>query len=217
MARAMLATGLSSEGERGSPAIRALVEIHLRGRADPVRALAEEDPVQVQGQDLLLAELPLEPQGEEGLLELAPQRALVAEHGVARELHGDRAAALAHATRGQVAHRGAHDALPVHARVLEEAVVLGREERVHQQRRDLVPLHRDAPLLADERHELAVARVDGERHLRAHVAQLGRVGDLRLEELVRAGEAECHESGDRQHNRERGHEHSRRDIACAQN
>jgi len=148
----------------------ALVEIHLRGRADAVRALAEEDPVQVERQDLFLAELALEPQREEHLLQLAPQRALGGEDGVAGELHRDRAAALAHAARRQVALGSAQQPLPVHARVPEEAIVLRREEGIDDLGRDLLPLHRDAPLLADLCDELAVARVNLQWQLHRHVA-----------------------------------------------
>ncbi len=195
---------------------RPLVEVHLRRRSHPVGALAEEDPVQVQGEDLLLAELAFEPAREEHLLELAAQRTFVGQHGVACELHGDGAAALAYAAGGDVADRSTHQALPVHAGMLEEAVVFRREERVHQQRRNLFPGHGNAPLLADLRDQPAVARVHGERHLRADLAQFGRVGNLGLEELVRAREAEDDEAGERQRNRDHRHEQSRHEKTRAQ-
>ena len=64
-ARSRWPTGLSRDGERGNPAINAasasvssptlLVEIDLGSGADPVSALPEEDAVQVQGEDFLLA------------------------------------------------------------------------------------------------------------------------------------------------------------------
>jgi hypothetical protein len=195
---------------------RTLLEVHLGGGADAVGALPEEDPVEIERQDFLLAELALEPQCQEYLLELAPQRALAGEHRVARELHGDRAAALAHAAGREVAHCGTHQALPVHAGMLEEPVVFGGEECIDEQRRDLVPRDRHAPLLADLRDQLAIARIHAERHLRADLAQLGRVGNLGLEELVRAGEAERHQADDCEHNREQGHEQSRHERTHAQ-
>ena len=71
----------------------------------------------------------------------------------AHELLGQRAAALRASIVVAATQHGAHDALPVDARVLEEAVVLGGEHRLHDDRRDLLPGHRHAALLADLREQ----------------------------------------------------------------
>ncbi len=81
-------------------------------------------------------------------------------------------------------HERARDALPVDAGMLEEAVVLGGEHGLHHDRRDLVPGHRHAPLLAELREQLAVAAVNAQRHLQAHVAEHGDVRQRGLQVVV---------------------------------
>ena len=61
-----------------------------RGGVDPVSAAAEIDPVQVQLEDLVLAELALQREGENPLLDLAQEVAVVGQEDVARELLGNR-------------------------------------------------------------------------------------------------------------------------------
>ena len=92
---------------------------------------------------------------------------------------------------------GARDALPVDARVLEEAVVLGGEHRLHDDRRNLLPGHGHAPLLADLREQLAVAAEDAQRHLQADVAQHGDVGQRRLQVVIGREECEPDQACDR--------------------
>ena len=72
--------------------------------------------------------------------------------------------------RHHVDQHRAHHAEVVDAAVLEEALVLGGEEGVLHQLRNLVVGDRDAPLLADLRDQRAAARVDAQRHLQLHVA-----------------------------------------------
>ena len=142
----------------------ALVEINLRRGADTVRALPEEDSIQIERQDLLLGEFPLQPQCEEHFLQLSSQRALGGQDRIACELHRDRAAAFAHATGRHVGDHRARQALPVDARMLVEAIVLGGEERIDQHGRNLRPGERDTALLADLRNQLAVPRQNPQRH-----------------------------------------------------
>ena len=168
-----------------------LVEIDLGRGAYAVGALAQEDAVEVLGEDLFLGEFALDSQCEEDFLELAAQRPLGGEDRIARELHRDRAAALADAAGRHVGRERTHQALPVHAGMMEEPVVLGREERVHDDLRDLFALYRDAALLADLCDQLAVARVDRERQLHPELAQLGCVRQFRFQVLVRSCDAEA--------------------------
>ncbi len=170
--------------------VHRLVEVHLGRRTDAVGTLPEEDAVQVQGQDFLLREFTLEPHRQEHFLQLAPQGFLRRQHGIARELHRDRAAALADAARTHVRDQRADQALPVDPGVLEETRVFRREERVDDDGGNLVEGHRDAALLADLRQQLAVARIDPQRQLRLHVAQRSSVWNLRGQVLV--GPCESH-------------------------
>ena len=180
-----------------------LVEVHLRRGPDAVGALAEKDPVEVQGEDLLLGEAALDAQRREHLLQLAPHGPLGGEHRIASELHRDGPTALAHAAGGHVARHGAQQSLPVDPRVLEEPVVFRREERVDDHLGNLLVGHRDAALLADLRDQLAVARVHRQGQLAAHVAQGLRVRKLGLEKLVGAGEPQRQEHGQRERQRGR--------------
>ncbi len=67
--------GLQHAGQQGRLAQAqlgsGLVEIALRGRLDAIGAGAEIDPVEIQGEDLLLGELGLEPYRQHQLLGLA--------------------------------------------------------------------------------------------------------------------------------------------------
>jgi hypothetical protein len=65
------------------------------GRVDPVGAAAEIDPVQVEFEDLVLREAPLQRQRQHRLAQLAAECAGVGEEDVAGELLSDRGAALA--------------------------------------------------------------------------------------------------------------------------
>jgi DNA polymerase III epsilon subunit-like protein len=64
------------------------------------------------------------------------------------------------------ANKRPHHAAIVDAAVLEEVLVLGREEGFAHQRRDILVLDRNAAPLTDLLNQLAVARVDPQRYLR---------------------------------------------------
>ncbi len=67
----------------------------LGGGGDAIAALAEEDHVQVGGEDLFLGEVLFHAVGDEHLRELAAQRLVQGQEHVARGLLRDGAAALA--------------------------------------------------------------------------------------------------------------------------
>ena len=195
-----------------------LVEIHLGRGADAVGALPEENPVQVQRQDFLLGKLALQAQREEDFLELAAQGAFRREHGVARKLHRDRAAAFPHAARADVRDQGPHQPLPVDAGMLVEARVFRGQERLDDRCRDLLERHRDAALLADLCDEPAIARIDPQRQLGLHVPQRGGIRNLRREVLIRPGEPHAHQQHQGKSEGQQATEDSRHDIAtCCQN
>ena len=77
---------------------RRLVEVEMRGAVDAEGAAAHIGAVEIELQDLVLGQPGLEPDREEGFLDLALDGALVVQEQVLGELLGDRRAAL-HARR----------------------------------------------------------------------------------------------------------------------
>ena len=138
--------------------LQRLAEVRLRGGIHAVGALAEVDLIEVHLEDLILGVVALDLDREHDLLELARQRALVREEQVARQLLGDRAAALRAAHGAARPDRRAPDAPEVDAPVLVEAAILGRERGVDQRARNLPQRNRGAVLL-EELVQHAAARV----------------------------------------------------------
>ena len=119
-----------------------LAEVGLRGFAESVdreaAALPEVDLVGVHLEDLLLAEAVFELEGDDDLDDLALDALFGSEEEAARQLHGERGAALLLLPGGQVAHDRFGQAEVIDAVVLEEAAVFNGQHRVHQVLRDLV-------------------------------------------------------------------------------
>ncbi len=129
--------------------VERLVEVGLRRRRHAVGALAEIDLVQVQLEDALLAQRPLDPDRQQRLLDLAREADLVGQQHVLDHLLGDGRCAdrpLALAALHQVGRGGAQDGQRVDAVVAEEALVLGGDEGVLDEVRDRPVRHEDAPL-----------------------------------------------------------------------
>jgi hypothetical protein len=132
-------------------------EVDLGGALDSVRAVPEVDRVQVGGQDPVLRPDLVELPRERRLLQLARERALARQVGVLDELLRDRRAALHDLLVAHVLPDGTHDAVHVDAAVLEEPLVLDRDDRLLHHRRDLVRGDDLAALGADQPREHAVA------------------------------------------------------------
>ena len=133
-------------------------EVSAGGSLHAVVAVREVDLVQVQLQDLLLAEDALDPARDDHLRELAPERAGPGEavgKDVARKLHGDGAGALLERERPQVAPDRSRHAAPVDTAVLVEPLVLDGEERAGQLRRHGGEWHHDALFRSEARQQLA--------------------------------------------------------------
>ena len=104
LAPARLWLGASRVGDFISPAssaasdsddeARALAEIFLRRRLDPVGARAEIDAIEIEFEDLVLGIFALEPERQDRLLDLARERPLLGEEQVLGELLGQGRAAL---------------------------------------------------------------------------------------------------------------------------
>ncbi len=142
---------------------RRLAEVHQGRRPDAVGALAQEDLVEVDLQDLFLAQTVFHLQREQDFAELAGEGALVRQEHVACKLHRDRAAALRLlAGQGQLDRR-THQSLPIDARMFEETVVLGGQECLHQKRRKLRITQCCTPFGAEFADQLPVTGIDAQR------------------------------------------------------
>ena len=104
----------------------------MRRAINAERAAAHIGAVEIEFQDLILGEAGLQPDREEGLVDLALDGALVAQEQVLGELLGDRGAALADAARLRVGDEGTRCAGDVDAEMLVEAAVFGRQRRLDQ-------------------------------------------------------------------------------------
>jgi hypothetical protein len=123
-----------------------------RSRLDAVGAFSQIDGVQVVGEDLVLAALTLEAQGEPHFDAFAPQGlGRAAEVAVLDQLLGDRRAALDHGAGALVGDRGAGDGSHVDAVVVVEAAILGAQHRVDEDLRNVVAVDGDAVLHAQRR------------------------------------------------------------------
>ncbi len=138
----------------------ALAEVEARGLLHPVAAVPEVDLVQVEVEDLVLAEVPFQAPRQHQLLHLASEVALRAEEEGLHHLLGDGGAAAVGVALQDVLHRAARDGEVVHPLVLVEMGVLGRQDRLLHHQRDLVEGHHRAPLAGEGEHLAAVARVD---------------------------------------------------------
>ncbi len=101
----------------------------MAGGLDPIGAGAEIDPVQIEGEDLLLGELGLQPHRQHQFLGLAPGGLGGGQEQVAGKLLGDGRAAPERAVLvGQVIEARPDDAPGVEAEVVVELAVLDGDE-----------------------------------------------------------------------------------------
>ena len=123
-----------------------LAEVILRRRLKPIRPVPQIDLVGIQRKDLVLGEHALDLHRQQYLLQLAPIRLLVGQKQIPRQLHGQRGRALRPAARVQVPPRRAHRPHQVHSPVPLERLVLNREQRLPQHRRERRIRHHPPPL-----------------------------------------------------------------------
>ena len=157
-----------------------LAVIDLGSGAHAVSPLAQVDLVQVKFQDLVFGQLPFDLERQEDLVQFSHVRFLPRQEEIAGHLHGDGAAALPLLARQRQGDGGSQQALPIHAGVLEEAVVFRRDKGVDQLLRRLVYAQQRAPFLAKLGDQGTVPAVHPQRHLQTDIAQgvdLRQVGD----------------------------------------
>ena len=158
--------------------VERLAVVVLGGRCDPVGAVAEEALVQVQREDLLLAELALHLHRQQHFLEFAAEAVFGAEEELLGDLLGDGGATghtLLPAGFDQQPD-GAGDALHIDAVVLVEVGVLGGQKGLPDALWNLIDFNGIATLFAEQADQLAIARVDVHRLLQLDVTQHLHVG-----------------------------------------
>src|SRR5437762_620156 len=126
---------------------------------DAIHARAQIDAVQIELEDLFLAELGLDQDREARLLELAAVRLHVREKQRSRELLGQRAAAFRATAVTNVTRDGASEPDRIDARVIVEAAIFDGDDGVLEFGRDVV--ERDVvPLFVEPEPRLAVRAVE---------------------------------------------------------
>ena len=150
-------------GFRDGELLRRLAEIALRRRLDAVGAGAEIDAVEIELDDLGLAELAFQPQRQRHLLHLAGEGALLGQEQVLGELLRDGRAALRHAAPHHVGVERARHADRVDAAMRIEAAVLDGDERLRHVARQFLERNRIAVVLAPRGEQPAVEVDDLDR------------------------------------------------------
>ena len=107
-----------------------LVEVEFRRGRDAERAAAHVGAVEIELQDLLLRQVCLQPERQEGFLDLALDGALVGEEQVLGQLLGQRRAALHDGIGAGIFEHGTGKPDQVDAEMLEKAAVLGGQHRL---------------------------------------------------------------------------------------
>ncbi len=158
-----------------------------------VRAVAEVDGVEVALEDGPLRVAVLELDRHHRFAELALEVLLRPEHHRADVLLGDRRPALVEVAGLHVAGQRPHHAACVDAVVVEEPLVLDRDDRLRQARRHRVELHRVAVLDPVQRGEQGAV---GPEHLRRRGLVLGQP---EVRGVSASGRDERHGDQDAQH------------------
>jgi len=122
--------------------------------------------VHVQLEDLVLAELAFNLQGQQNLVDLAGEGLLCGQVEVAGHLHGDGGRTLATGV-AHVGQTGPQDADVVHAMVFIEARIFDGQDGVAHHGRDLVDAHIVALFLAKLADQRAISGVHPQGHHRA--------------------------------------------------
>src|SRR5262249_22120262 len=108
--------------------LRRLAEIAARSELDAPGAATEIDGIEIELENLRLAERLLDPRGHDHLADLALVGEVFAHQQVLDDLLGDGGTALWAPGGGEIADEGADQAALVDPLVLVEAFVLGREK-----------------------------------------------------------------------------------------
>ena len=134
-----------------------LVEEVLRGDRHALARARYVELVQVELEDVFLAEVPLEPERVDEFLPLGLDAPLLAAEHVLGRLLGERGAALAHVPALHVRGHRAEEPLQAEPVVRPVARVLGGHERVHDILRDVAVGHVETVVRVEEGAEQVVS------------------------------------------------------------
>ena len=159
--------------------------VELGGGRHPVGTVAEEALVEIELEDLVLAEVLLHLPGKQHFRELAREAVFRTEEKLSRDLLGDRRSPRDTAVAGgRQQPECAPDAAIVDTAMLVEARVLGSEEGLLEALRYLFDLDRIAPRFTEQGDQASVFRVDVEGLLHLDVAQRLDVRQLRRHRCI---------------------------------
>ena len=169
---------------------RRFAEVEIRRRLHAERAAAHVSAVEIELEDLVLGEMGLQPEGEEGLVDLALERALVGEEQVLGELLGERRAALHRAGGAGVDGQRAGGADRVDAPMVIEAAILGGDQRLNEVGRQILQRQRIVMLDAAPADVDAVAIKEGDRQFLLLQPVLGGLAEGGLRQRQQRGQAD---------------------------
>ena len=142
--------------------VGAMAEESLRRGIDAICPATEIDAVEIELEDLLLGEFPLEREGQNALLDLSREAAVVGQEDVAGQLLRDGRCRTDPALVGDARDDRTADAERIDAEVAAEPAVLDRDHRRSHFGRDLV-VRKPAPQARPDRHQhRAVSRADAD-------------------------------------------------------
>ena len=160
--------------------LRRLAEIAARGELDPPGAAAEIDGIEIEVENLRLAERTLDPRRHDHLANLALVGQVFAHQQVLDDLLSDGRAALRAPGRGEIADEGADQAALVDPLMLIEAFVLGREKSLLHLLGDVGEWNPHPPLVLLEylREAFALAVEHDARARKLEALELGVIGQI---------------------------------------
>ena len=159
-------------------------EILLGRGLHAVSPVPQEDVIQIDVEDLFLAQVIVDAVGQDRLPDLAGEALLGGEQDALHHLLGDGAAAFHHVAGLQVAEEGPGDAGEVHPGVLEEAGVFGGHKGQDQVPGQAAVRHFDALFRVELADALAVPGEDLGHHRRPEFLNRGEIRQVAQEMVI---------------------------------
>src|SRR6202165_5826542 len=132
-----------------------LVEVVLGSGFKSIHAMTKRNLVAVHGKDLRFGKVPLNLNGQHGLLDLAAEVTLRREKQIAGKLHGERGCALRTRTRSYIAVSGAHYSPEIDAPMLLKILVFNGHDCIPQNFGEIIVGSQDAPLQSERANDFA--------------------------------------------------------------
>ena len=139
--------------------------VSLRRRGKAIRAVTQKYFINIQLQNLRLAEVFFQLKRHQHFLELSLVGFFVAQKEISRHLHGDGARALATPARFHITQYRAQYGFVIHPRMAVKIIILGGDNRVQQDRWRILDKHRNTPFIAVFSNQQAIAGKNAQRHV----------------------------------------------------